>query len=70
MSEKTFQKKSIEQIFPQKEFNCTRCDRDLLKTQVLDTKRRAWVKKDRSYTYYKGKLVCMRCYHEREIFGI
>ncbi len=70
MSDKLFQNKSKEGGFPKKEFKCLRCNQELIETDSLDSTTQVRESIEHPYTYYKGKLVCMKCYHESKKLGI
>ena len=57
---------SNDEILPQKEFRCTRCNQDINEPIEEMDRYGHLLKKERPYTYYKGKLVCFLCFFELE----
>ena len=65
MTEKLFDKKIMDASFPKKTFFCDNCNGDLLEPIMkYDPRAGTKVQRDRAYTYYFGKRVCIPCYHE------
>lgn len=57
---------SNDDILPKKEFRCTRCNQDINEPSEEIDRHGHLIKKERPYTYYKGKLVCLPCFFELE----
>lgn len=57
---------SDDDILPQKEFRCTRCNQDINEPIEEMDRHEHFAKKERPYTFYKGKLVCFPCFFELE----
>lgn len=57
---------SNDEFQPKKEFNCAKCNQDIHEPIEVMEKHGHLVKKERPYTYYKGRMVCIPCFFELE----